>query len=368
MKPLLLVSLAGLGLTTLPLCAQTAAAFPEPEPPVLKRVVAIENVCAWPNLTLLPDGSIAAVIFNQPGHGTMEGDVECWNSRDGLAWEKRAVISHHEPHTIRMNHAAGLAKNGDLLVLCSGWTDVKQPERPKQEPFRDAILRSLIYRSSDGGRTWKTGEALPAPESGWTEYIPFGNIWTAGDGTLRTSCYHAKYVDASKSSKAKENRSWCFRSDDDGATWKPLSLIGPRHNETDIFPLGGKRWLAAARVEQVDLFSSEDDGATWPSSQRVTARNEINGHLTRLKDNHLLLTYGVRVKDRNGVCAKFSSDEGKTWGAPMRLASSRSSDCGYPSSVQLPNGKIVTAYYSRSASECDHYHMGAAVWEAPQKS
>ena len=41
--------------------AQTTTPSLEPEPPALKRVVAIENVCAWPNLTLLADGSIAAV-------------------------------------------------------------------------------------------------------------------------------------------------------------------------------------------------------------------------------------------------------------------------------------------------------------------
>jgi hypothetical protein len=111
----------------------------ELELPQARRVVAAENVCAWPNRTLLGDGTVAAVLHNQPAHGKREGDVECWASRDGLKWEKRSVVTQHEPHTVRMNHAAGLAQNGDLLVLCSGWTDVKQPERPKQSAFRDAV-------------------------------------------------------------------------------------------------------------------------------------------------------------------------------------------------------------------------------------
>jgi len=120
----------------------------ETEPRNLQRVVAIENVCAWPNLTLLPDGTIIVILFNQPGHGTLQGDVDCYASSDGLKWEKRSTVTQHEPDTIRMNHSAGLAKNGDLLVLCSGWTNLKQPIRPKQEPFRDAVLRS-----KDAGRT-----------------------------------------------------------------------------------------------------------------------------------------------------------------------------------------------------------------------
>ena len=49
----------------------------------IARFIAIDNVCAWPNLTLLPDGAIIATIFNQPGHGTLEGDAECWASETG---------------------------------------------------------------------------------------------------------------------------------------------------------------------------------------------------------------------------------------------------------------------------------------------
>ena len=338
----------------------------EPAPQGLRRVVAIENVCAWPNLTLMPDGSIIAVLFNQPGHGTMQGDVDCYASADGVKWEKRSTITQHEPDTIRMNHAAGLACNGDLLVLCSGWTNLPQPPRPKQAPFRDAVIRSWVMRSADAGRTWTKSDVFPATGSAeWTEHIPFGDIWQAQDGTLRTSCYQGQLADPAKSSKTKGWRSWCFRSDDDGKTWQPQAIIGPTHNETDIFPLGGKSWLAAARTTQMELFRSEDDGATWGSPQKVTERNEINGHLMRLKDGRLLLSYGVRVKGREGVCAKLSSDDGKTWTAPLRLARSQVSDCGYPATVQLANGKIVTAYYSKDAPECHHYHMGVALWDAP---
>jgi hypothetical protein len=106
----------------------------------IQRFVAIDNVCAWPALTVLPDGSLNATIFGKPSHGQMPGAVEVWNSADGEFWRKRGIPAPNEPHTNRMNHAAGMAKNGDLLVLCSGWTDVKQPQRPKQAAFRDDIL------------------------------------------------------------------------------------------------------------------------------------------------------------------------------------------------------------------------------------
>ncbi len=34
----------------------------------MERYVAIDNVCAWPNLTLMPQGTLLAIIFSQPAH------------------------------------------------------------------------------------------------------------------------------------------------------------------------------------------------------------------------------------------------------------------------------------------------------------
>ena len=342
------------------------AAEVEPQPSTVKRVMAVEGVCAWPNLTLLRDGTVIAVFHNQPSHGQQEGDVECWASRDGLAWEKRSTVTRHDPDTVRMNHAAGEAKNGDLVVLCSGWTNLKQPQRPKQAAFRDDILRAWVLRSADGGRTWEKRDDFPVAESGWSEYIPFGDIWAGKDGALHTSCYQGQFADPSKSTKTKGWRSWHFSSDDDGRTWKAGSIIGPRHNETDILPLGGKSWLAVARIDRMELIRSDDDGATWQEPCPVTEKNEINGHLMRLKDGRLLLSYGVRVNGRRGVCAKFSSDDGRTWGKPLRLAHTLDGgDCGYPSSVELPQGPIVTAWYSNKTPDRAGYQMGVTVWDPP---
>ena len=39
----------------------------------IQRFIGIDNVCAWPNLTLMPDGSINTTIFGKPSHGQMEG-------------------------------------------------------------------------------------------------------------------------------------------------------------------------------------------------------------------------------------------------------------------------------------------------------
>ncbi len=108
----------------------------------LERYVAVDNVCAWPNLTLLKDGTIVAAIFNHPSHGLAEGDVECWASTDGgKIWKLRGVPAPHEPRTNRMNVAAGTANDGSLIVLASGWGGAEFSRKDSQ-----AVGKSLYRR------------------------------------------------------------------------------------------------------------------------------------------------------------------------------------------------------------------------------
>ncbi len=353
------------GLSLAALTASNAEDSGELRPENLEEAVAAENVCAWPNLTTLPDGTIAAILHNQPSHGQMEGDIECWTSADGLSWEKAGTVTRHEPGTVRMNHAAGLDAEGNLIVLCSGWTNNKQPERPKQAAFRDDILRAIALRSRDGGKTWEKIGGLPRVENGWCELIPFGDIRADKSGTLAVSCYHGKFSDPAKSTKIPGYRSRLLRSSDRGKTWKTGPVIGAVHNETTILPLGRNRWIAAAREKQVDIIRSSDNGRSWSEPEPATGRNEINGHLLSLADGRTLLSYGVRQADRFGVCAKLSDDEGRTWGPVFRIADSTERDCGYPSSVQLRDGRIVTGWYAKASSLSDDYHMGSTVWTPP---
>lgn len=328
--------------------------------PLVGRYIAVDNVCAWPNLKVLRDGTIVATIFGQPSHGRLEGDVECWASSDGQFWEKRGIAARHEASANRMNVAAGFDREGNLLVLSSGWS----LKREGSEFVLGEILPAWSCRSPDA-RTWTVRKnALPPPSQDATNYIPFGDIFVAADGSLRTSCYAR--VNVLEGSKPKgQHRSWVFRSDD-GKQWNLGSVIGPVHNETTLFHLGGNKWLAAARSEYVELFRSDDDCATWQSLGPVTQRNEINAHLQRLQDGRLLLSYGRRIAGRFGVAARLSSDEGKTWGKPMTIVDDLlTRDCGYPSSVQRADGTIVTAYYASGVASHQRYHMGVALWNLP---
>lgn len=338
---------------------------------VLHRYIAIDNVCAWPNLTKLGDGRIAANIFSEPSHGRRQGDVECWVSTgETNLWSKAGIAAPHKPLTNRMNVASGLAVNGDLVVIASGWS-LKKGDQPEGYYDLNGVIGAWVSRSADAGKTWKVSEkAFPGAEPGFTEYIPFGDILKGADGTLRVLAYN-------QSSDKIINTLSVFKSDDDGRHWRWLSKISDAknetafaggHNETAFFYTGSGKWIAAARRWKagagMDLFTSSDDGRSWKMTGAITEAAQHPAHITRLENGDLLLTYGNRKKNEYGVAVKVSKDNGVTWSTEKIVISDlTSSDCGYPSSVQLKDGSILTAYYAKGHPVHDRYHMGTVVWK-----
>ena len=73
----------------------------------------------------------------------------------------------------------------------------------------------------------------------------------------------------------------------------------------------------------------------------------IPSFLLRLRDGRLLMTYGHR-RPPLGNQARYSDDEGRTWSDPMIISGDGSSgDLGYPSTVELDDGELLTVWYER---------------------
>ncbi len=190
--------------------------------------------------------------------------------------------------------------------------------------------------------------------------MPFGDIVKLEDGSLGASCY-------SWSPRQREMTAHLYQSRDDGRTWTHRSVIQEGDsNEVALLSLAGGQLLAALRTvkgRHVELFSSKNGGETWQDQGPVTLGNQHPAHLLHLADGRILLVYGLRNQGLYGVGARLSEDGGASWGDSRVLAHwEGATDGGYPASVQMPDGTIVTAYYCNWTEIHQRYHMGIVRW------
>jgi hypothetical protein len=143
--------------------------------------------------------------------------------------------------------------------------------------------------------------------------------------------------------------------------------MNPIGNETTILHLGQGQWLAASREgsdTHLEKIISHDDGRTWARVGALTKSCQVPGHLLKLQNGKVLLSYGNRIENQCGVEAKISADNGTSWSDTIRLANMPVWDGGYASSVERDDGMIVTAYYSQHPERGPYqYQMGAVTWK-----
>ena len=338
----------------------------------MEHYVAIDSYCAWPNLTHLKDGAVGSLVFNKPSHGGVEGDIEFWTSKDGgMPWVKRSIVTHHEPGTVRMNVSGGMNGDGTFIALVSGW------QLEQRKPIRtDNILEDIwVCRSKDSGYTWGISKTFH-PLKGAGRFIPFGNIIEGDKGELVSAAYDCRMADESRESR--KSSSFIFKSVDNGIDWGKEKLIGAdAFTETDILRTKDGCWIAAVRTLSdyahpdnphsspwVTLFRSNRDGAGWEEETYLTLPGQHPGNLLRLTDGRILFTCGNRIPGNYGIFSRVSEDEGKSWSQPLILINDLTSgDCGYPSTIQLDDGALVTAYYAKEAEYHYNYHMAVLRWK-----
>jgi hypothetical protein len=200
---------------------------------------------------------------------------------------------------------------------------------------------AYVQRSEDGGRTWQVGEALDTGSfSGG--YGIRGGVRLDDGSLLLPLCDVPAYETV-----------FFLRSSDDGHTWaRPVSslhITGSRFEEPAALSAGGGRIVVLCRESTTDhLYQarSTDNGLTWT----VPWDTGIVGcppHLLQLSDGRFMCTYGYRY-DPFQIRAAFSDDLGETWAGRMVIRSGLGCmDMGYPSSVELEAGRVLTVYYGR---------------------
>lgn len=320
----------------------------------------------WPTLARRRNGDLLVVCSGgRESHVCPFGRVELMVSHDaGETWgwpqvlldsavdDRDAGVLETAKGTLLVTTFTSLAYEGQLAKArklapgAAGAWDVARLKRwvaaheRLTDAQRKAELGQWMVRSEDGGLTWSS--RCPTIVNS-----PHGPIQLA-DGRL---------LYAGKELWTGQKRNGVCESKDDGRTWQWLAEIPTRpgdsaaqYHELHAAEASPGRLIVQIRnhnqTNPNETFQTEsiDGGKTWTEPHPIGVWG-LPSHLLRLGNGHLLMTYGYR-RPPFGNQARLSTDAGRTWSEPLTIsADGASGDLGYPSTVELDDGTLVTIWY-----------------------
>ena len=280
--------------------------------------------------TRLHDGRLLLAVCRAP-----ESPIFIYESTDdGLTWRELA-----KPDVIGKEASLTTLPDGSILMTAQS-----------AEFSKPLSQRGMICaRSEDDGRTWKVSR-LPG------ERYP-RNVIVEGDGSLVFL----------RPAQGPEWKLQLCRSRNGGRTWEfseaTVAILDDngtpaRFSEIAAVRLDDGRLLAAFRTVAPEspvrdahgfgttlLAESTDNGRTWSKPWTMSNTAEVHVYLTQLDDGRLLATYS-NYHLPFGVYAIVSEDQGKSWDLdhPVQLALSAKNNVGWPVTLQLPDGSLITSY------------------------
>ena len=335
------------------LCAQTAQVLET------KTITpADEPYAGWPTVARRANGELWVTWSGgRDSHICPMGQVRAMTSKDdGATWTFPRVL-FDGPIDDRDGGVMETAK-GTLLVTT--FTSLAYEERgllAKQTPERQvrrkaaqdrltaeerkAQLGEWVLRSTDGGKTWSP---------------PIPTIVNSPHGPTQLKDGRLLYV--GKKLWKDDGRIGVAESKDDGLSWTWLSDIPTRQGDVvkggyhELFAIetdDGRIITQIRNHNKPDVGStlqceSSDGGKTWTVPKSIGVWG-LPSHLLKLKDGRFVMTYGYRRKPF-GNQARVSTDQGRTWGEPLTIsADGEAGDLGYPSTVELADGTLLTVWY-----------------------
>lgn len=324
---------------------------------------------AWPTVAKAKDGTLfVGCSGHRIGHFCPFGKNYLYESRDeGKTWCGPRIIND----SYLDDRDVGLLAWGESnLLMCScnhspeqylQW-DAKVDTRPhykirtplamgmrtfwEEVPKEKLERRSIVRVSHDNGWTWSEKRDAPVFAPHGPALLPDGGILYVGRkyDLNRTNLDILAYV------TYDEGRTWEFRS----RIPCPEELKQDLLSEPYAVRLENGEIFLAVRsegtpsIETLKLFTtrSSDGGRTWEEPKILDLRG-APPHMLQHSSGALLLTYGRRVAPM-GEYARVSYDNGHTWSKDVRIGPEPVDwDHGYPTSVELNNGDILTVYYGK---------------------
>lgn len=241
-------------------------------------------------------------------------------------------------------------------------------------PEKEQLAGSYIRVSEDYGVTWSETIYIPITAPHGPTLCKDGSLIYLGIETYETDRVHFR-----KLTGGNENAS-LYRSCDGGYTWTLESKIAApswlKENENldepHVLELPDGKILGAFRIEGANPFTialclSEDSGKTW-GEVYPTGVSGSPPHLMLHSSGALICSYGRRQRPC-GERAMVSYDFGKTWEDDYVLHNTKNEDdwdLGYPSTVELDDGSLMTVYYQKYKDD-EKCSMLYTKWQLEEK-
>ena len=314
----------------------------------------------WPTLALLKNGDlVASWSGGREGHVCPFGQVVFMRSRDGgesWCWPRVILDSGLD------DRDSGILETQSGTLLATTFTSLAyEPILEKAENngswHADKLKRwqAAHHRLTDGDRSAELGQWMIRSEDGgktWSGKYP--TIVNSPHGPIQLA--DGRLIYAGKELWTGQKRVGVSESLDDGKTWKWLSQIPTRegddpadYHELHAVELSGKRIIVQIRnhnpqnSRETLQCESNDGGRTWSKPRSIGVWG-LPSHLLRLQDGRVLMTYGYR-RSPYGNQARLSED-GRLWSKPLTVSDDGASgDLGYPSTVELSDGTMISIWY-----------------------
>jgi len=301
----------------------------------LERFLVCSMAGYFPVADIAANGNIAAIVRWGDIHigqlGSL-GIVESFNG--GESWTRLRQVG---PDAVDVrNPAFGILSDGTWLL---SYIEMDCYQNGYWKPNGLGVFPINVIRSTDAGKTWSSPFTIDPVENKLCS--PYGKIIQDQSGNVLLSIYG-------------DNEVFLYRSSDGGKTWGEFTKVAKGYNETAFLVASNGDLIAFLRTGELAegaglrISRSSDDGYTWTDPKYLCGAERHPADAIRLIDGKIILTYSNR-RVPFGVHALVSIDDGHTWETNKILALTADSstwDCGYPSSVQLPDGRILTLYYA----------------------
>ncbi len=319
--------------------------------------------CGWPTVARRANGRLIVVWSGgRQAHVCPFGRVDAMTSDDdGRTWTWPRVLLDGAID----DRDAGVVETAKGTLLVTTFTSLAYvPSLEKAEKAKNwaadhlEAWKSVHNRLTAEQRRAELGEWMLRSTDGgitWSERYP--TIVNSPHGPFQLSDGRLLY--AGKQLWTGEKRTGVAESTDDGKTWKWLSEIAarPGDNSAEYHELHGVQAADGRVIVQIRNHNkanagetlqceSGDGGRTWSVPRSIGVWG-LPSHLLRLRSGHLLMTCGYR-RAPFGNQARVSTDNGKTWSEPLTVsADGANGDLGYPSTVELTDGSLLTVWYEQ---------------------